>query len=228
MKGKIFIIEDETSIIQLVQHNLEKEGFVVSSSTNGNDGLKELKKFEPNLLLLDWMLPDLSGIDVCKSLRRDKNYKNLPIIMLTAKGEEEDKVKGLESGVDDYITKPFGFNELMARIKALLRRSDPKTVSDDLIFEDLKLDRTERRVFRDNNEIHLGPTEFRLLEFFLLNPKRVFSRDQILESVWPNNINVESRTIDVHIRRLRQSINLSGKKELVRTVRSAGYSCLKL
>ena len=224
MKGKIFIIEDETSIIQLVQHNLEKEGFVVSSSTNGNDGLKELKKFEPNLLLLDWMLPGLSGIDVCKSLRRDKNYKNLPIIMLTAKGEEEDKVKGLESGVDDYITKPFGFNELMARIKALLRRSDPKTVSDDLIFEDLKLDRTERRVFRDNNEIHLGPTEFRLLEFFLLNPKRVFSRDQILESVWPNNINVESRTIDVHIRRLRQSINLSGKKELVRTVRSAGYS----
>ena len=224
MKGKIFIIEDETSIIQLVQHNLEKEGFVVSSSTNGNDGLKELKKFEPNLLLLDWMLPDLSGIDVCKSLRRDKNFKNLPIIMLTAKGEEEDKVKGLESGVDDYITKPFCFNELMARIKALLRRSDPKTVSDDLIFEDLKLDRTERRVFRDNNEIHLGPTEFRLLEFFLLNPKRVFSRDQILESVWPNNINVESRTIDVHIRRLRQSINLSGKKELVRTVRSAGYS----
>ena len=224
MKGKIFIIEDETSIIQLVQHNLEKEGFVVSSSTNGNDGLKELKKFEPNLLLLDWMLPDLSGIDVCKSLRRDKNFKNLPIIMFTAKGEEEDKVRGLESGVDDYITKPFGFNELMARIKALLRRSDPKTVSDDLIFEDLKLDRTERRVFRDNNEIHLGPTEFRLLEFFLLNPKRVFSRDQILESVWPNNINVESRTIDVHIRRLRQSINLSGKKELVRTVRSAGYS----
>ena len=224
MKGKIFIIEDETSIIQLVQHNLEKEGFVVSSSTNGNDGLKELKKFEPNLLLLDWMLPDLSGIDVCKSLRRDKNFKNLPIIMLTAKGEEEDKVKGLESGVDDYITKPFGFNELMARIKALLRRSDPKTVSDDLIFEDLKLDRTEKRVFRDNNEIHLGPTEFRLLEFFLLNPRRVFSRDQILESVWPNNINVESRTIDVHIRRLRQSINLSGKKELVRTVRSAGYS----
>ena len=224
MKGKIFIIEDETSIIQLVQHNLETEGFVVSSSTNGNDGLKELKKFEPNLLLLDWMLPDLSGIDVCKSLRRDKNFKNLPIIMLTAKGEEEDKVKGLESGVDDYITKPFGFNELMARIKALLRRSDPKTVSDDLIFEDLKLDRTEKRVFRDNNEIHLGPTEFRLLEFFLLNPKRVFSRDQILESVWPNNINVESRTIDVHIRRLRQSINLSGKKELVRTVRSAGYS----
>ena len=130
MKGKIFIIEDETSIIQLVQHNLEKEGFVVSSSINGNDGLKELKKFQPNLLLLDWMLPDLSGIDVCKNLRKDNSFKDLPIIMLTAKGEEEDKVKGLESGADDYITKPFSFNELMARIKAVLRRTDPNTVSD--------------------------------------------------------------------------------------------------
>ena len=224
MSAHIFVVEDEKPILTLLTYNLQKEGYKVSSSSNGEEALSSIKEKKPDLVLLDWMLPDLSGIDVCKSLRRDKNYKNLPIIMLTAKGEEEDKVKGLESGVDDYITKPFGFNELMARIKALLRRSDPKTVSDDLIFEDLKLDRTEKRVFRDNNEIHLGPTEFRLLEFFLLNPKRVFSRDQILESVWPNNINVESRTIDVHIRRLRQSINLSGKKELVRTVRSAGYS----
>ena len=196
MKGKIFIIEDETSIIQLVQHNLEKEGFVVSSSINGNDGLKELKKFQPNLLLLDWMLPDLSGIDVCKNLRKDNSFKDLPIIMLTAKGEEEDKVKGLESGADDYITKPFSFNELMARIKAVLRRTDPNTVSDNLKFDDLILDRIEKRVYRDKKEIQLGPTEFRLLEFFLSNPKRVFTRDQILESVWPNNINVESRTID--------------------------------
>ena len=195
MKGKIFIIEDETSIIQLVQHNLEKEGFVVSSSINGNDGLKELKKFQPNLLLLDWMLPDLSGIDVCKNLRKDNSFKDLPIIMLTAKGEEEDKVKGLESGADDYITKPFSFNELMARIKAVLRRTDPNTVSDNLKFDDLILDRIEKRVYRDKKEIQLGPTEFRLLEFFLSNPKRVFTRDQILESVWPNNINVESRTI---------------------------------
>ena len=226
MKGKIFIIEDETSIIQLVQHNLEKEGFVVSSSINGNDGLKELKKFQPNLLLLDWMLPDLSGIDVCKNLRKDNSFKDLPIIMLTAKGEEEDKVKGLESGADDYITKPFSFNELMARIKAVLRRTDPNTVSDNLKFDDLILDRIEKRVFRDEKEIQLGPTEFRLLEFFLSNPKRVFTRDQILESVWPNNINVESRTIDVHIRRLRQSINIKDKKELIRTVRSSGYSLI--
>ena len=226
MNGKIFIIEDEPSIIQLVQHNLEKNGFLVSSSLNGNDGLKELKKFQPDLLLLDWMLPDLSGIEICKNIRKDNSFKNLPVIMLTAKGEEEDKIKGLDSGVDDYLTKPFSFNELMARIKAVLRRSNPNTVSDNLKFDDLILDRIEKRVFRDGQEIKLGPTEFRLLEFFLTNPKRVYSRDQILESVWPNNVNVESRTIDVHIRRLRQSVNLKNKKELIRTVRSSGYSLI--
>lgn len=224
MNGKIFIIEDEPSIIQLVKYNLEKEGLIVSSATNGSEGLKELKKFKPNLLLLDWMLPDFSGIEICKNIRKDANFKNLPIIMLTAKGEEEDKIKGLDSGVDDYLTKPFSFNELFARIKAVLRRSDPKIVSDNLEFEDLKLDRNEKRVFRNEKEIKLGPTEFRLLEFFLTNPKRVYSRDQILENVWPNNINVESRTIDVHIRRLRKSINLKDQKELIRTVRSSGYS----
>ena len=226
MNGKIFIIEDEPSIIQLVQYNLEKEGLIVSSATNGSEGLKELKKFKPNLLLLDWMLPDFSGIEICKNIRKDTNFKNLPIIMLTAKGEEEDKIKGLDSGVDDYLTKPFSFNELFARIKAVLRRSDPKLVSDNLEFEDLKLDRNEKRVFRNEKEIKLGPTEFRLLEFFLTNPKRVYSRDQILENVWSNNINVESRTIDVHIRRLRKSININNNKELIRTVRSSGYSLI--
>ena len=193
---------------------------------NGNDGLKELKKFQPDLLLLDWMLPDLSGIEICKNIRKDNSFKNLPVIMLTAKGEEEDKIKGLDSGVDDYLTKPFSFNELMARIKAVLRRSNPNTVSDNLKFDDLMLDRIEKRVFRDGQEIKLGPTEFRLLDFFLTNPKRVYSRDQILESVWPNNVNVESRTIDVHIRRLRQSVNLKNKRELIRTVRSSGYSLI--
>ena len=226
MNGKIFIIEDEPSIIQLVQHNLEKNGFIVLSSVNGNDGLKELKKFQPDLLLLDWMLPDLSGIDICKNIRKDNSFKDLPIIMLTAKGEEEDKIKGLDSGIDDYLTKPFSFNELIARIKAVLRRSNPNTVSDNLEFEDLVLDRIEKRVYRDKKEIQLGPTEFRLLEFFLVNPKRVYSRDQILENVWPNNINVESRTIDVHIRRLRKSINIQNKKEFIRTVRSSGYSLI--
>ena len=226
MNGKIFIIEDETSIIQLVQHNLEKDGFIVSSAINGNEGLKDLKKFEPNLLLLDWMLPDLSGIEICKSIRKNTSFKNLPVIMLTAKGEEEDKIKGLDSGADDYLTKPFSYNELLARIKAILRRSDPKTVSDTLEIDDLRLDRLEKRVFRDSIEIQLGPTEFRLLEFFLTNPKRVFTRDQILENVWPNNINVETRTIDVHIRRLRKSININNNKELIRTVRSSGYSLI--
>jgi len=224
MNGKIFIIEDESSIIKLIEHNLKKNGFIVSSSANGNDGLKELKKFHPDLLLLDWMLPDLSGIEICKNIRKDNSFKHLPIIMLTAKGEVEDKIKGLDSGVDDYLTKPFSFNELMARIKAVIRRSNPNTVSDNLEYDDLLLDRIEKRVFRDNQEIKLGPTEFRLLEFFLTNPKRVYSRDQILEHVWPNNINVESRTIDVHIRRLRKSINFENKKELIRTVRSSGYS----
>jgi two-component system, OmpR family, phosphate regulon response regulator PhoB len=226
MNGKIFIIEDEPSIIQLVQHNLEKEGFIVASSENGNEGLKQLKKLEPNLLLLDWMLPDLSGIEICKNIRKDNKFKSLPIIMLTAKGEEEYKIKGLESGVDDYLTKPFSYKELLARIKAVLRRSNPNMVSDSLEYEDLLLDRIEKRVFRDNSEIKLGPTEFRLLEFFLTNPKRVYTRDQILENVWPNNVNVESRTIDVHIRRLRQSVNLDSKKELIRTVRSSGYSLI--
>ena len=226
MNGRIFIIEDEPSIIQLVQHNLEKNGFIVSSSLNGNDGLKELKKFQPDLLLLDWMLPDLSGIEICKSIRKDNSFKNLPIIMLTAKGEEEDKIKGLDSGVDDYLTKPFSFNELKSRIKAVLRRSNPNTVSNNLTYDDLNLDRIEKRVYRDDQEIQLGPTEFRLLEFFLVNPKRVYSRDQILENVWPNNVNVESRTIDVHIRRLRKSINIKNKKELIRTVRSSGHSLI--
>ena len=146
--------------------------------------------------------------------------------MLTAKGEEEDKIKGLDSGVDDYLTKPFSFNELLARIKAILRRSNPEIVSDNLEYEDLFLDRIEKRVFRNKEEIKLGPTEFRLLEFFLMNPKRVYSRDQILENVWPNNVNVESRTIDVHIRRLRQSINIDNTKELIRTVRASGYSLI--
>ena len=226
MNGKIFIIEDESSIIKLIEHNLKKNGFIVSLSVNGNDGLKELKKFQPDLLLLDWMLPDLSGIEICKNIRKDNSLKHLPIIMLTAKGEVEDKIRGLDSGVDDYLTKPFSFNELMARIKAVIRRSNPNTVSDNLKYDDLFLDRIEKRVFRDNQEIKLGPTEFRLLEFFLTNPKRVYSRDQILEHVWPNNINVESRTIDVHIRRLRKSINFKNKKELIRTVRSSGYSLI--
>ena len=226
MNAKIFIIEDEPSIVKLLKYNLEKEGFIVGFSDNGNEGFKSLKNFDPDILLLDWMLPDLSGIEICKLIKKNEKLSKIPIIMLTARGEEQDKIKGLDSGVDDYMTKPFSFKELLARIKALLRRSKPNTISNILEFEDLKLDRLEKRVYRKKNEIALGPTEYRLIEFFLTNPKRVFTRDQILESVWPNNINVESRTIDVHIRRLRKSINLPNCKELIRTVRSSGYSLI--
>ncbi|AAZ21980.1 phosphate regulon transcriptional regulator PhoB [Candidatus Pelagibacter ubique] len=224
MSVSIHIVEDEQPIITLVKYNLEKEGYKVSSSDNGNEGIEDIKKLFPDLVLLDWMLPDFSGVEICKILKKEKKFKEIPIIMLTAKGEDEDKIKGLNSGADDYITKPFSFPELLARIKALLRRSKPSLVSDIVEFEDLKVDRLTRRVFRKNKEIHLGPKEYDLINFFIKNPKRVYSRDQILENVWSDNINVETRTVDVHIRRLRQSINIDGFKELIRTVRSAGYS----
>lgn len=224
MSVSIHIVEDEQPIITLVKYNLEKEGYKVSSSDNGNEGIEDIKKLFPDLVLLDWMLPDFSGVEICKILKKEKKFKEIPIIMLTAKGEDEDKIKGLNAGADDYITKPFSFPELLARIKALLRRSKPSLVSDIVEFEDLKVDRLTRRVFRKNKEIHLGPKEYDLINFFIKNPKRVYSRDQILENVWSDNINVETRTVDVHIRRLRQSINIDGFKELIRTVRSAGYS----
>ena len=224
MSANIYIVEDEEPIITLIKYNLEKEGYKVFFSENGNDGIKGIKNSLPDLVLLDWMLPDFSGVEICKNLKKDSKFKNIPIIMLTAKGEEEDKIKGLNSGADDYITKPFSFPELLARVKALLRRSKPSVVADIVEFEDLKIDRMTRRVYRKKKEIHLGPKEYDLLNFFIKNPKRVYSREQILDNVWSENINVENRTIDVHIRRLRQNINIIGVKELIRTVRSAGYS----
>ena len=224
MSANIYIVEDEEPIITLIKYNLEKEGYKVSYSDNGNDGIKGIKNSLPDLVLLDWMLPDFSGVEICKNLKKDIKFKNIPIIMLTAKGEEEDKIKGFNFGADDYITKPFSFPELLARVKALLRRSKPSVVADIVEFEDLKIDRMTRRVYRKKKEIHLGPKEYDLLNFFIKNPKRVYSREQILENVWSENINVENRTIDVHIRRLRQNINIIGVKELIRTVRSAGYS----
>ena len=224
MSTKVFLVEDEQSIITLVEYNLKKEGFKVAFSSNGEEALKEIKSYEPDIVLLDWMLPDLSGIDVCKSLKKDTKFRDIPIIMLTAKGEEEDKVSALNAGADDYITKPFGHAELIARINALLRRSKPRVAEDKVTYEDISIDRLQRKVFRNGIEIDVGPTEYRLLDFFIKNPKRVYSRDQLLNNVWPDNINVENRTVDVHIRRLRKAINLDGLKELIRTVRSAGYS----
>ena len=224
MSAHIFIAEDEAPISTLLKYNLEQEGHKVSSCENGEDSLKSIKQKMPDLILLDWMLPDLSGVEICKQLKRDKKYNDIPIIMLTAKGEEEDKLKAFETGADDYVTKPFSQKELNARIKSLLRRAKPLSSTDVVEFKDLKIDRLAKRVYRNNKEIILGPTEFKLLDFFIKNPKRVYSREQLLNNVWGENIYVESRTVDVHIRRLRKVLNLSGLENLIRTVRSAGYS----
>jgi len=224
MKAKIFIVEDEPSIVQLVKYNLEKQNFKVLVSNNGEEGLQEIKKTEPDLILLDWMLPDLSGIDICKALRKDTKFKNIPIIMLTARSQEEDKVLGLNVGADDYLPKPFSNLELIARVNALLRRSKLSVAEDVISFQDLKIDRLQRKVFRGNVEIKLGPTEYKLINFFVKNPSRVYSREQLLENIWTSSINVELRTVDVHIRRLRKEINLPNTKNLIRTVRSAGYA----
>ena len=224
MKAKIFIVEDEPSIVALVKYNLEKENYKVFFSHNGEEGLKEIKKTDPDLVLLDWMLPDLSGIEICKALKKDPKYKNLPIIMLTAKNQDEDKVLCLNTGADDYLSKPFSHAELIARVNALLRRSKPSVTEDVVIFEDLKVDRLRRKVFRGEVEINVGPTEYRLIDFLVKNPTRVYSREQLLENIWQNNVHVEARTVDVHIRRLRQAINLPNTKDLIRTVRSAGYA----
>ena len=224
MPAHIFIAEDETSIITLLKYNLEKESYKVSFCENGEQALKQIKDKHPDLILMDWMLPDLSGVEVCKNLKKDNKYNDIPIIMLTAKGEEEDKLRAFDTGADDYVTKPFSQKELNARIKSLLRRSKPQSSADVVEFTDLKIDRITKRVYRNNVEITLGPTEFKLLDFFIKNPKRVYSREQLLNNVWGENIYVETRTVDVHIRRLRQAINIDKTKPLIRTVRSAGYS----
>ncbi len=224
MKANLFIVEDEMPIVTLLKYNLEKEGHKVNYALNGEDAIRSIKDQNPDLILLDWMLPDISGIEVCRNLKRINLLKNIPIIMLTAKGEEEDKLKGFKTGADDYVTKPFSQKELIARVNALLKRAKPNAVEDVVIFEDLKVDRAQKRVFRGEKEVELGPTEFKLIDFLIKNPKRVYSREQLLNNVWGDNVYVESRTIDVHIRRVRKAINIHGKKDLIRTVRSSGYS----
>lgn len=224
MSAHIFVVEDEKPISDLLKYNLEKEGFRVSSSENGEEALGIIKEKKPDLILLDWMLPDLSGIKICQFLKQDSAVRDIPIIMLTAKGEEEDKVKGLNTGAEDYITKPFSFPELLARVKSILRRVKPSTVSEEASYLDLKIDRIAVKVYRKDKEINLGPKEYKLLNFMIKQPKRVYSREQLLEQVWGDDINVKSRTVDVHITRLRQAINIEGSKPLIRTVRSAGYS----
>ncbi|MBM5787553.1 MAG: phosphate regulon transcriptional regulator PhoB [Candidatus Fonsibacter sp.] len=224
MGANIFIVEDEKPIITLLQYNLEKEGYKVNFSETGEEGIQSIKKNVPDLVILDWMLPDFSGIEVCKQIKKINKLKNIPVLMLTAKSEEEDKVRGFESGVDDYVTKPFSYKEILLRVKSLLKRTKPTLVEDISIFHDLKVDRITKRIFRGDKEIKVGPTEFRLLDFLIKSPKRVYSREQLLNNIWGNEINVEARTVDVHIRRLRKAINIEGLPELIRTVRSSGYS----
>ena len=224
MLANILLVEDEKSIVTLIKYNLEKEGFKVFCSETGEDALKIIKEKIPDLVILDWMLPDTSGIDICRQIKIDKKLKNIPVLILTAKGEPDDKIKGLEVGADDYVTKPFNNKELLLRVKSLIKRSKPSLLEDLGIFKDLKIDRITKKVFRENKEIKLGPIEYKLLDFLIKSPQRVYSREQLLSNVWGESINVESRTVDVHIRRLRKAINIDKKNDLIRTVRSSGYS----
>ena len=224
MSANIVTVEDELPLITLLKYNLEKEGYKVKNAETGQEALQLIKSTLPDIVVLDWMLPDFSGIEVCKQIKRDKKLKTIPVLMLTAKSEAEDKIIGFENGVDDYLTKPFNNKELILRIKSLLKRSKPSLLEDLAIFKDLKIDRITRKVFRDDKEIKLGPTEYKLLDFLIKSPQRVYSREQLLNNVWGENINVETRTVDVHIRRLRKAINIDKKNDLIRTVRSSGYS----
>lgn len=221
---KIIIVEDEDDIVTLLQYNLEREGFSVVSETNGGRALDVVTAEHPDLILLDWMLPEKSGIDICRSIRESNDLRNIPIIMLTARGEEADKIEGLSIGADDYMTKPFSIPELIARIRALLRRAQPSPSKGVLEFEDVKMDLATCRVTRGNRFVHLGPTEFRLLQFLMEKPRHVFPREVLLKEVWGADIHVELRTVDVHIRRLRKAMNDGGEKDLIRTIRAAGYS----
>jgi len=222
-KKTILVVEDDKSLLPMITYNIEKNGFQVKSATNGEDALLMIKEEIPSLAVFDWMIPAPSGIELCKIVRRKPETSNLPIIMLTAKEEEEDRIRGLDYGADDYITKPFSPAELIARIKALIRRSSLNQ-NQILEFEDIKILINEHKVFRGEVKIHLGPTEYKLLRYLMENPGRVYKREQLLDAVWGHGIYVESRTVDTHIRRLRKSLNLKGTKNLIRTVRSAGYS----
>lgn len=222
----ILVVEDEAPLLTLLRYNLEKQGFRVEEAADGQEALLRVAESRPDLVLLDWMLPTLSGLEVCRQIRRRPATRNLPIIMLTARTEAQDAVRALDTGADDHIGKPFAMEALLARIRALLRRSGgaappPRGV---LAFAGLAMDQDAHRVTREGRALHLGPTEYRLLEFLLRHPRRVFSREQILDAVWGQDIHVEPRTVDVHVRRLRRAINGPGEPDLIRTVRSAGYA----
>lgn len=224
MKPTVLVVEDEEALSMLLQYNLEKEGYNVVATADGEEAAMLVREIEPDLILLDWMLPSLSGIELCRRLRSRSETRNLPIVMITARGEEADRIRGLDTGADDYITKPFSTTELMARIRAVLRRIRPALAEDIVTFGDVVMDRSSHRVRRGEREIHLGPTEYRLLEHLMQHPGRVFSRTQLLDAVWGSDVYVEARTVDVHIGRLRKALNQKGQRDPIRTVRAAGYA----
>jgi two-component system phosphate regulon response regulator PhoB len=224
MKARIQIVEDEEALSMLLRYNLEAEGYEVETVARGDDADVRLKERMPDMVILDWMLPGISGIEICRRLRTRPETRQLPIIMLTARGEESERVRGLSTGADDYIVKPFSVPELSARVRALLRRAIPERVADVLSFGDIEVDREKKRVSRNGRVIDLGPTEYRLLEFLMERPGRVFSREQLLDGVWGSDIYIDERTVDVHVGRLRKAINRGYTSDPIRTVRGSGYA----
>lgn len=224
MPATILIVEDEADIATLLRYNLEAEGFGVMTAESGDEAQLTLGQTIPDLILLDWMLPEVSGIELCRRFRAREETARVPIIMLTARGEEEERIRGLTTGADDYVVKPFSVPELLARIQALLRRANPNLVTTAIKVGDLELDRTTHRVRRGTRDLHLGPTEYRLLEYLMRQPGRVYSREQLLDGVWGNDVYVDERTVDVHIGRLRRAINRGKEIDPIRTVRGAGYA----
>ena len=225
METKVLIVEDEVAIVTMLRYNLEREGYKVFSTGDGDEAVSLVKAHKPDVIVLDWMLPGMSGVDICATLRRQEETKAVPIIMLSARGEESDRIRGLDAGADDYMVKPFSPSELIARIKAVLRRIRPALSEKSLAFKEIKMDMVGHKVWRGTREIHLSPTEFGLLRYLMEHPGRVFSREQLLDAVWGHDIYVELRTVDVHIRRLRKGLDPDGNlPELIRTVRSAGYA----
>jgi two-component system phosphate regulon response regulator PhoB len=223
-KPMVLVVEDEAALATMLRYNLEKQGFRVEEAVDGQEAMARIAESPPDIVLLDWMLPVMSGIEVCRQIRRRPATREMPVIMVTARAEEQDAVRGLNTGADDYIAKPFSMEALLARMRALLRRTAAAPTRGQLVFHDIVMDLSAHRVSRNGRAAHLGPTEYRLLEFLMQHPRRVFSREELLNAVWGRDIHVEPRTVDVHIRRLRKSINGEGELDVVRTVRAAGYA----
>ncbi|MEP0390848.1 MAG: phosphate regulon transcriptional regulator PhoB [Erythrobacter sp.] len=224
LAAKLLLVEDDPALAELLEYRFQNEGYDVRSTKDGDDALMLAREEAPDLVILDWMIEGTSGIEVCRQLRRDKTTAHVPIIMLTARETEDDRVRGLEMGADDYLTKPFSPRELLARVAAVMRRIRPALAGETIEVGDITLDPVAHKVQRRGVSLQLGPTEYRLLKFFMESPGRVFSRSQLLDGVWGNGSDIELRTVDVHIRRLRQAIEVEGVKDPIRTVRSAGYA----